>query len=154
MRLKNSKKFRDSKGFTLMELMIATLIISLVFIGIVLCFVRCMELSELARNSSNAVLASKSRLAEIENTAFNQIVNTYNNVTFTTPGLNGIGTTTVDGTNPDLLIVTVTFCWKQKNGRMIGEDADLNGQMLGSEDTDGDGIFDAPVKLVTAIYNS
>ncbi len=85
----------------------------------------------------------------IKNTTFNQIKATYNGTTFTINNLNGMGVSYVDDSNPDLLKVTVTVCWRQKNGMVIGEDKDLDGVIDAGESSDA--ILDSPVQLVTYI---
>lgn len=143
-----------NNGFSLPELLIAALIFTFTFAGIILVFFRCMELSEMARNSSAAVNASKSLLASIENTAFDQISGTYNNTPFTAAGLNGMGVTYVNTISADLLQVTAVFSWREKNGRAIGEDTNINGVLNAGEDTNGNGLLDSPVKLTTSVYNA
>ena len=64
----------------------------------------------------------------------------------------GKGISYVNTVNSKIRQVTVSFCWKQRNGRVIGEDTNLNGQ----EDTgegDGDGLIESPVQIVTNIYD-
>jgi len=147
------KNISRREGLTLPELLIATFILTVTFAGVIIVFFRCMELSEMAGNSSTAVYASKSRIADIENTPFSQIYSTYNNTTFTAAGLDGVGVTYVNNANPELLEVTTAFCWKQKNGRIIGEDTNLNGQLNSGEDQNANGILDSPVKLTTSIFD-
>ncbi|MBI5150812.1 MAG: hypothetical protein HZA28_08615 [Candidatus Omnitrophica bacterium] len=106
------KKLSNNKSFSLSELMIATLVFTLTFSGVIIVFFRCMELSEMARNSSAALNACKSRIASIEDTAFDQITGTYNNTTFTAPNVNGIGVTYVTSPSADLLLVTTAFSCK------------------------------------------
>ena len=139
-------------GFTFPELLIASLILMAIFVGTMMVFIKCLDLTEFAGNSTSAVWAVKNRIAQIEGTAFAQIAGTYHNVTFTDNAVNGIGVSDVDSSNPELLEVTVTFCWRQKNGRIIGEDLDLDGVLDGGEDTNGNGIIDSPVQVVTKIY--
>ena len=152
------KKYQGKqKSFTLVELMIATGIFMVTFVGILMTFVKCLELSELSKNSILALYGSKSRLERIKNTqniAFNQIKANYNNVLFTVNGLTGNGVTYVDDTNPNLLKVTVTFCWRQSNQRVIGEDKNLNGQLNAGEDANGNGLLDSPTTLVNYIFNA
>lgn len=143
---------KSSKGFTLAELLIATVVFILAFLGLLGSYLKAMELSEMSRNSSTAVLAVKNRLEQIKNTTFNQILATYNNATFNFAGINGIGVSYVSSVNPNLLLVTISFCWRQKSGLVMGEDKNLNGSVLG-EDTNGNGQIDSPVQLVTYIYN-
>lgn len=133
--------------------MIATLIFAFTFAGTILVFFRCIELSEMARNSSAAVNACKNRIASIEDTAFDQVLGTYNNTTFTAPGVNGTGVTYVTSVDVDLLQVTLVFCWREKNGRIMGEDTNINGVLNGGEDANGNGVLDSPVELTTYVYD-
>ncbi|MBI5024368.1 MAG: hypothetical protein HZC18_05125 [Candidatus Omnitrophica bacterium] len=147
-------KYQNKNGFSLSELMIATLIFTFTFAGTILVFFRCIELSEMARNSSAAVNASRSRLASIENTPFANILTTYNNTTFTADGVNGTGVTYVTSLDVNLLRVTIVFCWREKNGRVMGEDTNINGALNAGEDANGNGVLDSPVELTTYIYDT
>ncbi len=55
--------------------------------------------------------------------------------------------------NPSLAQITVSYCWRQKNGLFVGEDVDLDGNLDPGEDTNGNGIIDSPVQLVTYRYD-
>ncbi len=149
-----SKKLSNNNGFSLSELMIATLIFAFTFAGTIIVFFRCIELSELARNSSAAINASKSLLASVENTPFANISATYNNTTFTAAGVNGTGITYVTSLDADLLRVTLVFCWREKNGRVMGEDTNINGALNAGEDANGNGVLDSPVEMTTYIYDT
>jgi hypothetical protein len=46
-----------------------------------------------------------------------------------------------------LLEIVITVCWHQPNGRMFGEDANLDGNWTIAEDTNGNGQFDSPAQL-------
>ena len=133
--------------------MIATLIFTFTFAGVIMVFIRCIELSEMARHSSIAVNACKNRIAAIEDTAFDQILATYNNTTFTATDINGIGKTYVTSLTTNMLKVTLVFCWKEKNGRALGEDKNISGSLDAGEDTNGNGTIDSPVKVTTYVYN-
>ena len=133
--------------------MVAAVIIILVFLGMLLGFIKCLELHELSRNSFVALTAVKTKMEDIKNTALTDLVTTHNNVTFTSADLTGMGVSYVDNTNADLFEITVVFCWRQKNGRVIGEDQNLNGQLDGGEDANGNGRLDSPVEVVSYIYN-
>lgn len=154
MRMNIPSNLKNTKGLTLIEVLISTLILSSLFVGAVYVFVKCMELSEAARNTQTATLICRNRMNQIESTAYNQIYATYNQATFTSTDLNGIGVNYVDNNDPDVLKVTSVFCWRQSNGRIYGEDTNLNGQINGAEDTNNNGQLDSPVKLVTFIYNT
>ena len=142
----------NQKGFTLAELMFAAFILIVTFAGLLLSYLRCLELNEMAKNSSMAVSAVKTRMEQIRNTSFDQLIANYNNVTFTAANLNGIGVSYINSTDPDLYEVTVTFCWQQKNGKVVGEDQNLNGALNVGEDENANGILDSPVQAVTYIY--
>ncbi len=150
---KISRKLKYSSGFTLPELMISCLIIMPILVGGIFTFIQCLELSELSGNMSTAILGTQTLISQIEDSAFNQIFSNYNNTTFSLSGLTGAGVTYVDNSDPDLLKITNTFCWRQKSGRVIGEDKNLNGQLNAGEDSNGNGILDSPVQLATLIYN-
>ena len=147
------KYWKSQDGFTLAEIIIATAVFMIAFVGILLSYLRSVELSELSRNSSTAVQAARSRMEQIKDTSFSQIMGNYNIVTFTAAGLNGKGVSYVDNTNPDLLLVTISFCWQQKNGKIIGEDSNLNGLVDAGEDKNGNGMIDSPVQLVSYVYD-
>ena len=147
------KKNKKISGFTLAELMVTTVIIVLAFLGMLIGFLKCLELHELSRNSSIAVAAVKTQIENIKNTDPADLIATYHNATFISEGLTGMGVSYVTNTDPEVFEVTVSFCWRQKNGRVIGEDENLNGQLNGGEDLDADGIIDSPVQVVTYIHN-
>ena len=147
------KNLRNSKALTIVELLIAVLILAPLFTIGMQTFIKCIELSDAAKNSSLAVGGIKNRITTIENTAFNQIYNTYNNTSFTLAGLNGEGKTYVDQSNPAHLIVMISFSWKERSGRIIGEDTNLNGTLDAGEDKNGNGQLDSLVEMTTQIYN-
>lgn len=146
-------KKRNNGGFTLMEVLVASAVFILAFLGILLSYIRCMELSEMSKNSSSAVAAAKSKIEEIKNTAFSQVLTGYNNVAFSPYGVNGRGISYVTVSNADLLVVTVSVSWQQRNGRVVGEDLDLDGQLDAGEDKNANSLLDSPVELVTYVYN-
>lgn len=143
----------NSHGFTLPELLISAMITVIAFMGILYTYARYLELDELSRNTSIVLQAAQNKIEAIKNTQFDQIAPTYHNQTFTTSGINGRGTVRVDDTNPKLALVTVTFCWRQANNRLMGEDTNLNGALNTGEDQNGNGAMDSPVQLITYIYN-
>ena len=143
----------EVSGFTLVELMVCSFFLTFAFLAVIGGFIYCMDLNDLSRNSSYATKTSKSRMESIKNTAFNQLIATYNNVTFTSTNLTGIGVSYITAQNPDLYKITVVYCWKQKNGRVIGEDKNLNGILNAGEDLNGDGKINSIVELVNYVYN-
>lgn len=134
-------------------MMVAAMIMVLAFMGILYTYARYLELDELSRNTSLALQASQDKIEAIKNTAYDQIVATYNNQTFTYTGINGRGSIRIVDTNPKLMLVTVTFCWRQSNGRLMGEDKNLNGVLNTGEDANANGTIDSPVQLIAYIYS-
>ncbi len=144
------------RGFTLPELLIAAVVFVLTFVGILLSYLRCMELNELSRNSSLAVAAVKSRMEDIKNTDFVNISSTYDKIAFSANGINGKGVSYVEdvATDPKLLKVTISFCWKQKSGLLVGEDNDLDGQLDAGEDKNANNILDSITQVVSYVYDT
>lgn len=142
----------QNTGFSLVEILIATMILVITTAGLGLTYIKYLEVNEIAANFSSTLHASKNIIETIKNTPFSQIAATHNNQTFTITDLNGIGTVVIDSTNSELLQVTVSFCWRNRNERQYGEDANLNGIIDAGEDTNGNGILDSPIQLTTYIY--
>lgn len=144
---------KNQKGLTLVEVLIAVLILIPMFTVGMQTFIKCIELSDVARNSSLAVWGVKNRMAAIENTAYANISANYNNTTFNINGLTGIGITYVD-TSTNHLTVTVSYSWRERNGRVIGEDKNLNGSFDAGEDTiTANNRLDSIAQVSSQIYN-
>ena len=145
---------KSISGFTLVEVLMAAMVFIVAFLGILTSYIRCMELSETSKNASMALAAAKSQMETIKNyTVFNDILSTYDNVGFAVNGLTGKGVSYVQEIDTDLLKITVSVSWKQRQGRIIGEDKNLNGQIDAGEDQNSNGQLDSPVELVTYIYD-
>ena len=145
---------KRENGFTLPELLIAAVVFVLTFVGILLSYLRCMELNEMSKHSLTAVAAVKTKMEEIKNTDFNDIFADYDDQTFTANGINGKGVIYIDDSNSDLLKITIPFCWKQTSGIIVGEDENLNGQLDSGEDKNGNGMIDSIVEAVSYVYNT
>lgn len=149
---KHNKEISQS-GFTLVELLVASMILIITIVGILISYIRSLELAEMSRNSSVAINASRSQIEQMKNTDFAQIAANFNNVTYTVPGFNGIGVSYVTTVSTNLIQVTATFCWQQRNGRVVGEDKDLDGAVDAGEDANGNGRLDSPTQIISDIYN-
>lgn len=144
---------KNNKGLTLPETLIAAVILVMAFVGILGAFVRCLELMEMARNTSNATLSAKSKMEQILNTPVFADLDDYNAISFTPAGFNGKGISYVTDVNVRFKTIVVAVCWRQKNGRVIGEDKNLNGTLDAGEDLDGDGKIGSIVQLTSNVFN-
>jgi len=151
MNIEREKRLRR-QAFTLVELMFASAIMIVTVTGILMSYLRCLELNEMTKNSALALKAATTRMETVKSTAFDQIKATYHNAAFGVVGLNGMGNIYVDDSVSDLLQVSVSISWRLRNGRLYGEDTDLDGQLDAGEDSNGNGILDAPVQLVSAVF--
>jgi prepilin-type N-terminal cleavage/methylation domain-containing protein len=151
MRPKNKM---NNKGFSMPEVLIATMLLAVILTSVMVVLVRTMELNEIAANMSEATIAAKNKMTQMENTSFSQVHSTYNNVSFAITGLNGMGIMYVDNSNPDLLTINTVVCWRQGNGRIFGEDVDLDGVLDAGEDVNGNGVIDSTVEFTTLRYDS
>ena len=160
---------RNNKGLTVLEILMAVLILLPVFVGTMYVFVKCTESSEISRNASIVNLSIRNKLTEIENSTYSQIHTVYDNATFKIADilkkkdnegvnvkvfLDGIGVVYIDNTDPDLLEVKVVFCWREKNGRFVGEDINKNGVLDAGEDLNGNGEIDSTTQISTLIDNT
>ncbi|MCR4337382.1 MAG: hypothetical protein NUV91_06205 [Candidatus Omnitrophica bacterium] len=142
---------KNETGLTFVELLMATAILALTMGAILVSYLRCIELSEMARNTAIAVQSARSKMEEIKSTDFTQIRATFDNTGFAVTGMSARGAIDVDDTNAEMLKISVDVSWKQKNGRLLGEDQDLDGAIDAGEDVNNNGILDSPVQIVTHI---
>ncbi len=142
-----------ANGFTLAELVVAAGILGVVVAGILISYVRCMELNEASRNKSLALKAARDRMEVVKGTVFSAITTTFNNVAFNVTGFTGKGVTYVTTVDAKNIRVVVSVSWKQKNGRVYGEDKNLNGVLNAGEDKNADGKLNSPVDISTLIFD-
>jgi len=153
----------DSQGLTLVELMIAVMILAFVLVGLLETYIVCLELIEISKNTSIAINNAQAKLEEIKNYSYSQIKTQYNKVPFDVTGITGKGVTYAFYCNnpsdcsdsypqTSLLEIIASVSWKQKNGKVIGEDKNLNGTLNVGEDTSpANGILSSPAEILTLI---
>ena len=142
-----------NRGFTLVEILLAVAILGFALCGILAMYSTCFVLMATSKNVNIATNAAQGLIEEIRSSPFTRIIGDYNGLNFIVNAIpSSRGVVYVDDTDPDLLELTISVCWKQGN-RIIGEDTNLNGVLDAGEDANGNGIIDSPVELVTRIAN-
>jgi len=140
-------------GFTLIEVNLAMAILAFALCGLIAAYISCVVLVATSRNVNIATNAAFGLLEEIRSSSFTRIMDDYDGLHFIVNDIpSSSGVVYVDDSNPELLKVTISVCWRQGN-RIIGGDTDLDGVLDLGERADADGIFDSPVQLVTRIAN-
>ncbi len=144
---------RNQKGFTLVEVLLSTGILTFALCSVLMVYISCSALMATSKNINIATNAALGLMEEIRGSAFPRIVDDYHGLLFV---LNDIPTSRgivyVDDTNSELLVVTISVCWLQ-GSRVIGEDTNLDGALTPEEDVNNNNIIDSPVQLVTRIAN-
>ncbi len=164
--LRKSIKLNSQTAFTLPELMIAALVLVTVLVGLLAAYVACFELNETNSNITLALNAAQEKMAEIRDYSFSNVCNDFHNSNFNLDGIMPTGEsmakvyTYVDddfnscshytcSCDYDVIRVVISVCWRQKSGRIIGEDKDLDGILDTDEDLNNNGQIDSSVQLVT-----
>lgn len=150
-------KLSLKNGFSIVEVLIATVVLALAICGILSAYTTCLILISTSKNVSVATNAAQGVIEEIRSTPFTQIIDDFNGMIFTVndvPSSRGVVyvTTTAPFGNAELLGVTVSVCWRQGN-KIIGEDTNLNGVLNAGEDVNGNGMIDSTVQLKTQVVN-
>jgi type II secretory pathway pseudopilin PulG len=105
------------RGFTLLELVIATAIFVFTAAGILSLVISCIILNEINRNTLVAYTAIQSKMEEIKSQPFDG-VNAYNGQIFDLSGFpvgDGKGMVTVNTINSNRLNITIDGCFKSYN---------------------------------------
>ena len=146
-----------NKGFTLIEVVVTVGILVIVMTNLLGLFIYCSTLAQTSGNVTLAIREAQGMLDEIRDHSYSLITTDY--AAGGTPGnifnlnqLNGKGVIYFESApNPDLLQVKVVVSWKNKDTRVIGEDANLNGILDAGEDKNANGQLDSIVSLTTMI---
>ena len=141
---------RKNRGFTLIELMIVVVILSVVIVGMARLFIFTSTLSEISGNKTKAVSEAQGKVEEIRNHDYDDIAADYDGTVFPLVQLTGgKGFIYINSSDPELLIIEVSACWRDQHGRVIGDDLNLNGVLDSGEGTGGK--IDSPVKIITML---
>ena len=63
----------------------------------------------------------------------------------------GKGVIYIDSTNPNLLQVKISVSWRDNNGRIVGDDLDLDGDLDSGEDSDGNLQLDSVATIISLV---
>jgi len=148
--------FYFKKGFTLVEVLVATGLLVIVLAGLVGLFVYCSMLSELSGDMTMVMSELQGKWEEIRNHDYDLIVSDYSSGgtpgnTFDLTQVNAQGVIYIDAANPELLVVKIVASWQARNDRIMGEDQNLNGILDAGEDQNGNGEIDSSTSLVSMI---
>ncbi len=145
----------DKKGFSLVEVLVATGIMGFALIGVLSTYISCLALITTSKSVNAATNAAQGIIEEIRSTPFTQIIPNYNGMVFTVNDIpSSIGVVYINNStspaNSNFMLATVSVCWRQGN-KTIGEDTNLNGVLNAGEDLNGNGIIDSTVQLKTMV---
>ncbi len=146
----------QKKAFTLVELVIVAAILGISIVGMMKLYIYTTVLSKLSENKTLATGEVQSKLELMRNHDFNNILADYSSGgtpgnTFQLTNLDGIGIIYINSANNDLYEVEIVACWRDKYGRIIGEDSDLDGILDMGEDKNGDGKINSIAQIMGMI---
>ncbi|MEW6008614.1 MAG: hypothetical protein AB1629_03165 [Candidatus Omnitrophota bacterium] len=153
MNFKAVKNFQN-RGIGLVELLVTSAIVLIAFIAFFYGLVACFRLAEVSKESLLVLQSANAKLEEIRQYNFANTYNYYNAATFEVAALptgSSKGSIAIDNTNPNLLKVYIAVCWRSSDGRIIGEDKNLDGSLSPVEDVNSNNKIDSPIYLSTYV---
>jgi hypothetical protein len=148
----NYRPIINKNAFSLLELVVACAVLMFIIIGLIYTYIACFELNDFNRGLTLANNALQAQMESIRETNFDNLL-ALDGTTFTMNGFSSgdaIGVRDIYVTGyPDLIYVRLVGCWRQKSGRVVGEDTNLDGTLQQSEDSDNDNVMDSPAEIVT-----
>lgn len=164
---------KKTAGFTLIEVLIATMVLTIALVSAIGLFAYLLALPEGGRDSVIALHEAETKMEEICTNHYLTIrdgdtsagLPAYTNTgallrtPFALAGLTGQGIVygeELPGAADGLMRIKVVVCYRQKN-RIIGEDdgagagTALDGILNGAEDANGNGEIDSPCQLETVV---
>jgi prepilin-type N-terminal cleavage/methylation domain-containing protein len=142
-----------SKGFSLLELLVAVAILANCLTAILLTYMNMYVFSDAARDLTLANNALQTKMEELKNTSFANL-SALNGTTFDISGFSNSdakGLISVSNTAySDLKEIRIAASFKSR-GRLIGEDKNLNGSLDSGEDLNNNNRLDSPAELATLI---
>ena len=148
--------YQSKQGFTLAEVLVSTGILTVIIIGLIKILIYCSLLADMSANITITMREAQNKLEEIQNSDYSSITTNYASGgtpgnTFNLSQGTGKGVIYMDASNPDLLKIEIDVSWKNKDGRVIGEDSNLNGVINTGEDLNSNGQLDSMAKIITLL---
>lgn len=145
---------KGDKSFSLAELLFSIALLIVIFVGILYSFLTFLELNDYSKNATLVHHAVQAQLERIREEPFESLT-ALDGTTFAIAGFPaGDAMGVIDmysAVYSDMRYVRVVGCWRQKSGRVIGEDSNLDGILQPMEDSDGNTVMDSPVEIATLI---
>ena len=141
----------NKKGFSLVELIVSILILSVVMLFVGIAYVSSLNLIDSNRNLSLAYAALRQKAEELRTGDFDDVTaQTFYPENFAAGRAKGV--VSVTDIDPRLKDVRIVICWRTKN-RVIGEDEDLDGVLDADEDDNNNGLIDSPCVMQFSLAN-
>ena len=152
------KKKKKKRGFTLVEIVISTIIMAIAITSTLQLLIYLLQMNESSRSSVVCMNRIAGLMDEIKNVDYSDIIGNYNGRQFAlneliSRGIQHRGVVIANEIEAGFLTrVKIIVCWKNKN-RIMGEDINFNGVLDGSEDMNGNGELDSPTMIECAIVS-
>jgi Tfp pilus assembly protein PilE len=153
---------KNSSGFTLIEVLITTLFLTVALLSTLGLFAYTLSSADSNRNNTSAQYEVEGKIEEICANDYATIKTTYttagalkvtsfnliNNLT----GKGIIYAQELPGAANGLMRIKVVVCYRQ-GARVIGEDTNLNGLIDSGEDANGNNELDSPCEIERVVVN-
>lgn len=155
MIIKNSyDRVKKEMGFSLLEVMLSSIILLIIIVSLLYTYTSCFELNEFSRGftlANNALQAEMETIREVPFDNLSALDASIFSLDGFSPG-EAVGVIAVyDSLYSDLKYIRLVGFWRQKSGRVIGEDSNLDGVLQIGEDIDGDNTLDSPAEIITLV---
>ncbi len=152
-----------NSGFTLIEVMVSTMLLVVALLGSLGVFARLLGITESDKSYLIAQKEAEAKMEELTRYNYPALIADYTNAGAlkSTPfnlsstmiiGKGVVYAQELSGAANSLLSAKVVVCYRQK-GRIVGEDTNLNGILDGAEDQNNNARIDSPCQLDTVMVN-